>query len=90
MTQNEMVLNHLKGGKTLTSLEALKEYGIMRLASRVDELRELDYEIDTKMIHKGRKHWAEYRLRGVRSKSMQETPLEMPILTDNRGQVCFA
>lgn len=42
MSQTEMVLAHLKSGKTLTSLEAIKLYRITRLASRIYDLRRTD------------------------------------------------
>ena len=39
MTQNERVLRHLTDYGSITSLEAVTEYGILRLASRIHELR---------------------------------------------------
>lgn len=45
MTQTEIVLDHLKTHEDLTALEAFNLYGIMRLASRVCELRKCDYNI---------------------------------------------
>lgn len=38
-SQRLWVMQHLKAGKTLTSLEALRLYGIMRLPNRISELR---------------------------------------------------
>ena len=39
MTQNERILRHLREYGSITSLEAMQEYGIMRLASRVNDLK---------------------------------------------------
>lgn len=39
MTQTEKVLDHIVTYGSITPLEALKEYGIMRLASRVHDLK---------------------------------------------------
>lgn len=39
MTQNEKILNHLKAHGSITPIEALSEYGIMRLASRISDLK---------------------------------------------------
>lgn len=39
MTQNERIVRHLRDYGSITSLEAMQEYGIMRLASRVCELK---------------------------------------------------
>ena len=49
MTQKLLVLNRLKRGP-LTQLQALRELGVMRLASRIDELRQSGNRIDTEMI----------------------------------------
>lgn len=39
ITQCERILRHLKDYGSITSLEAVNEYGIMRLASRINDLR---------------------------------------------------
>ena len=39
VTQCERILRHLKDYGSITSLEAVTEYGIMRLASRINDLR---------------------------------------------------
>ena len=39
ITQCERILRHLKDFGSITSLEAVNEYGIMRLASRINDLR---------------------------------------------------
>lgn len=61
MSQNSQILAHLKGGKTITSLEALHKYGCFRLASRIDELRG-DNDILTTMIERNGKRIASYSL----------------------------
>ena len=40
----------LQSGKTLTSLEALKHFGCMRLASRIHDLRERGLDIHKERI----------------------------------------
>lgn len=45
MTQNERILRHLSDYGSITSLEAMSEYGIMRLASRISDLKKLGYPI---------------------------------------------
>ena len=37
-TQNDMILDHLKSGKSLTALQALDLFQCFRLASRISEL----------------------------------------------------
>lgn len=67
-TQRMRVMCHLKTGKTLTSLEALREYGIMRLPNRISELRQRGEPIEKRTIVVMNKYGqavrvAEYRLR---------------------------
>ena len=45
MTQNERIIRHLTDYGSITSKEAMIEYGIMRLASRINDLRKLGYPI---------------------------------------------
>lgn len=45
MNQTQMILKHLKKNKGITSMEAISEYGITRLASRIHELRESGHNI---------------------------------------------
>lgn len=44
-TQCDRILRHFKDYGSITSLEAMQEYGIMRLASRISDLRRLGYAI---------------------------------------------
>lgn len=39
ITQCDRILRHLKDHGSITSMEAVNEYGIMRLASRINDLR---------------------------------------------------
>ena len=50
MTQNDIIKNHLKTHKTITTLQAFSMYGITRLASRILELRESGMKISGYMI----------------------------------------
>lgn len=45
MNQTQMILKHLQKNKGITSMEAISEYGITRLASRIHELRESGHNI---------------------------------------------
>lgn len=67
MTQNEKVLAHLQKYGTITPIEALSEYGIMRLASRVSDLKHDGYSVTKKIISRRNRdgetvRYAEYRL----------------------------
>lgn len=76
MTQTELVLRHLKKHGSLSSLEAMKEYGIMRLGARIWDLRDAGWDIETqneKSINRyGVKvSYANYVLRGGDNESVQ-------------------
>lgn len=45
ITQCDRILRHLNIYGTITSLEAMQEYGIMRLASRINDLKRKGYNI---------------------------------------------
>lgn len=49
-TQNAKIKEWLESGNTITSLEALKMFGCMRLASRICDLRERGMEIQKKKV----------------------------------------
>lgn len=49
-TQRMRIMKHLKEGKTLTSLQAMTELGIMTLPSRISELRRRGEPIKKNMI----------------------------------------
>lgn len=50
MTQCERIIRHLNDYGSITSLEAMREYGIMRLASRISDLRRRGYRIKVESI----------------------------------------
>lgn len=47
VTQCDRILRHLRDYGSITSLEAMKEYGIMRLASRISDLKNDGYMFHT-------------------------------------------
>lgn len=49
-TQNKRVLDYLSEHGSITQIEALTELGIMRLASRVSDLKTLGYPITGEMV----------------------------------------
>lgn len=71
MSQTDLVFQHLKRYGAITPFEALNEYGCMRLAPRVRELREAGHGIETVMVTRLRRgrmtRFAEYRYHAKRS-----------------------
>lgn len=69
MSQNECILQHLKIHGNITSLEAMQKYGIMRLASRIHDLRSAGYDIKGETVAAKNRYgqtrrFARYRLNG--------------------------
>lgn len=68
ITQCDRILRHMKDYGSITSLEAMNEYGIMRLASRINDLRAegiaIVSEVKTGKNRYGETtHFAVYRLK---------------------------
>lgn len=49
-TQCDRILRHLRDYGSISSLEAIKEYGILRLASRISDLKKKGYEISSETV----------------------------------------
>lgn len=67
MTQSERVLRHLRTFGSITPMETLEEYGIMRLGARCWDLRDAGYPIVTEIVAGKNRfgeatHYAKYRL----------------------------
>lgn len=63
-SQCAMILDWLQRGFSLTQMQALDKFGCMRLASRIDQLRNRGYNIKTNMVRNeftGKKY-ADYTL----------------------------
>lgn len=50
MTQNDRILRHLRDYGSISSMEAVQEYGIMRLASRISDLKKAGVPIRREMV----------------------------------------
>ena len=62
MTQRTKIIKHLRNFGSISPLEARAVYGIERLASRIDELRQNGHAITTVIKHDAMgKKYAEYR-----------------------------
>ena len=70
ITQCDRILRHMKDYGSITSLEAVNEYGIMRLASRINDLRAQGIAIVSE-VRTGKNrygedtHFAVYKLKEV-------------------------
>ena len=50
MTQSERILRHLRDYGSISSMEAVQEYGIMRLASRISDLKKAGIPIHREIV----------------------------------------
>lgn len=66
VSQTEKILNYMMKNTYITPMDALRECGCMRLAARIADIKELGYEIKTRMVvETNGTRYAEYRLEGV-------------------------
>lgn len=66
MSQNNRILAHLKRGRAITALQALKLFNCFRLAARVNDLKSKGHDIVTTPIQRGAKRFASYSLKGAK------------------------
>ena len=67
ITQCDKVLRHLRDYGSITAIEAFSEYGILRLAARISDLKERGHNITREIKHGKNKyeepvHYSVYRL----------------------------
>jgi hypothetical protein len=70
LSQNKRIKAHLLSGKSLTSLDALYQFGCFRLSARIYDLRDEGMhiqaetvEITSKSVYNGKKRVTKYSLR---------------------------
>ena len=61
-SQEDKILSYLMQGKTITSIEALNKFGCFRLAARISDLGKKGYSINSDLVTKNGKSYAEYSL----------------------------
>ena len=67
MKQTEKILRHLKEVGEISSITAMTDYGIMRLASKISDLKKMGYPIVGKLVTGKNRygettHYSMYRL----------------------------
>lgn len=61
-SQNKRIAKYLKSGKKISPLIALRDFGCLRLASRINDLRNDGMSIESKMIYEHPVKFAQYKL----------------------------
>ena len=69
--QTEKVLRYMQEFGSITSLQAMQDLGVMRLASRITDLKQSGYDVQSRYIHSKNRYgepvkYKEYYLRDVR------------------------
>ena len=62
MSQKKQILRHLKEGKGISSLYALKHFGCFRLAARISEIRDDGFNIIPEWCSYEKKRFVRYTL----------------------------
>lgn len=60
-SQSENILIHLFRHGSITPIEALNLYGCFRLGARIFDLKKMGINIETEIIQKGKKQFANYK-----------------------------
>jgi hypothetical protein len=61
-SQLKAIEKDLKAGKKVTPMQALMDYGCMRLSGRIFELKAKGLKIKSEMKYAGEMRWAQYKL----------------------------
>lgn len=62
MSQSDQILKALERGLAITPIGALRRFGCLRLAARIQDLRARGYNITTETAKANGKSFARYRL----------------------------
>ena len=62
-SQNKLIARHLTNGYSINPIEALRLYGCFRLASRINDLKNLGMEIESTRTVQGKKHYSTYSIK---------------------------
>ena len=65
-TQNQRILDYLNRYGSITQLDALNDIGVMRLASRVSDLRRRGYPIVSEMVEVTNRYGEKCRIKEYR------------------------
>jgi len=61
-SQNTAILRHLKSGKGISPMLALKLFGCFRLGARIYDLKKRGFDIKSEMVSHAGKRFALYRM----------------------------
>lgn len=72
VTQNQRVLDYMQEFNGITQLEALRDLGVMRLASRISDLRRKGHPIVSEVVTVKNRFEEECRIKRYRLKAVDD------------------
>lgn len=60
INQTQAIKAHLESGRSITPIDALRQYGCMRLGARIFDLRREGMAVSMRLVKHGKKRYAEY------------------------------
>ena len=62
LSQTQQILEYLKTGHSITALESVYAFKCLRLASRINEIRHMGYNVVSDLVKENGKHFSKYYL----------------------------
>lgn len=86
MTKKQKILNHLKSGKTITSMEAINLYGVTRLAAVVHTLKKEMHPIQSENVKGKNGTYAVYKMYFTGTHKYSQMAIDMVSCIGYRGE----
>lgn len=65
MSQTKEILGALKKGQHITAIDALREFNCFRCAARVNDIKNMGYDVHTEIVKENGKRFASYSMGAV-------------------------
>ena len=62
-TQNQRIIDYINEFGSITQFEAMRDLGVMRLASRISDLKRLGYPVESEMVAVKNRYGEECRVK---------------------------
>ena len=86
MTKKQKILNHLKSGKSITSMEAINLYGVTRLAAVVHTLKRERHPIESENVKGKDGTYAVYKMYFTGTHKYSQMAIDMVSCIGYRGE----
>tara|TARA_R100001244_G_scaffold17967_2_gene19039 strand:- start:4689 stop:4952 length:264 start_codon:yes stop_codon:yes gene_type:complete len=86
MTKKQEILNHLKSGKTITSMEAIELYKVTRLAAVVHTLKREGHIIESENVKGNNGTYSIYKMYFTGTHKYSQMAIDMVSCIGYRGE----